>query len=55
MDSDAEVKRRKTVAFLVVLTIVFIGTFFTGHPMVDKISHAAIVAFMATRIFISYL
>lgn len=50
-----QMKKRKTRAFGVVLVVVFIGTMWEGNPVVDKVSHAAVVAFMGARIFLKYL
>ena len=57
MDTNADkiVKSRKTRAFLLVLAIIFVGTFWRDNPVVDKISHAAVLAFMGARIFVKYL
>ena len=54
-NTDAAIKKRKTVAFLVVLMIGFVATLFHDNPRVDKITHAAVLAFLGARIFVKEL
>jgi hypothetical protein len=44
-------QKRKTIAFLLVMGLIMASEIGKGNAVVDRVSHATVIAFMGARIF----